>query len=543
MNIAGQEGKRGWRAPGHTGFAWVLGVVAGLAVLLTLDGPGLTVDEPLDVRPGRSYVATLRRQGWRFLRPEVVDRVFRDNAEHPPLGRWLLGISSTLLEPFEVVWKGPDPTGSYVLAGRVAPAVAFGLLVGIVAATAGRRWGAIPGAASGFALLAMPRVFAHAHLGALDTFLCLFWNMALLGGERASRSNHPVRAAIPAGLLWSLALLTKIHAWFLPVFLGPWLFLRLSRGRAGAVFMVWLVVGLAGFAAGWPWLWYDGGARLIAYLGTGVSRQSILVQYLGRVTTDRAVPWHYPIVYFLATLPPGILAMGAVGLVAGFRSRRDDAFPMLMAGVVGFFLALFSLRAPVYDQERLFLLVFTPWALLVGLGFERIWRRFPSSRARVALVVFLAAQGTGTVMLHPFGLSYYSTLVGGLPGAERLGLELTYWSDPVDQALLDRLAELAPARARAALVPTLYPGQGIMTTNRALIRKEIVLGDQEEAGTAEWVVVSRRTAYWPAAFRERVARGEGTKVAERSREGIWLAAIWRFPPREAHRPPKEPSAP
>ena len=50
------------------------------------------------------------------------------------------------------------------------------------------------------------------------------------------------------------------------------------------------------------------------------------------------------------------------------------------------------------------------------------------------------------VALHPFGLSYYNGLVGGLPGAERLGLELTYWNDPVDQVLLDQLAREAPAR-------------------------------------------------------------------------------------------------
>ena len=74
--------------------------------------------------------------------------------------------------------------------------------------------------------------------------------------------------------------------------------------------------------------------------------------------------------------------------------------------------------------------------------------------------------------LHPFGLSYYNALIGGLPGAERLGLELTYWNDPVDQVLLDRLAREAHAGATAALAPTLYPGQGILTTNRALARRK-----------------------------------------------------------------------
>src|SRR5829696_8550520 len=95
--------------------ATLASALAGLAVLLTLGGPGVTVDEPLDVRPGRTYVATLRARGWRFFEPKVVDAVFRDNAEHPPLGRWLLGIASTLGEPLEIIMMGgADPLRLYV---------------------------------------------------------------------------------------------------------------------------------------------------------------------------------------------------------------------------------------------------------------------------------------------------------------------------------------------------------------------------------------------------------------------------------------------
>ena len=100
------------------------------------------------------------------------------------------------------------------------------------------------------------------------------------------------------------------------------------------------------------------------------------------------------------------------------------------------------------------------------------------------------------VTFHPFGLSYYNVLVGGLPGAERLGLELTYWGDAVDGVLLDRLAREASPDAPAALVPTLYPGQGTLTTSRAMIRVPVILKDEDAATDADWLVVSRRTAYW-----------------------------------------------
>ena len=122
-------------------------------------------------------------------------------------------------------------------------------------------------------------------------------------------------------------------------------------------------------------------------------------------------------------------------------------------------------RVPVYDGERLFLHVFPAWAMLIGLGFGWLWDHvIPGRRGRIAIVLTLIAQGFGVVSMYPFGLSYYNMLVGGLPGAVALGLERTYWSDAIDNVLLDRLSQDAGPGASAALVPTLYPGQGAVTT-------------------------------------------------------------------------------
>jgi 4-amino-4-deoxy-L-arabinose transferase-like glycosyltransferase len=506
-----------------------MALCAGLAVILTLDGPGLTVDEPLDVRPGRTYLEVIRQQGWNFFDRKVVDRVFRDNAEHPPLGRWLLGIASTLGEPFEVLWKGADPTGQYVIAGRLAPALAFACLVGVLCQLAGRRWGLVSGIAAGFALGAMPRVFAHAHLAALDTFLSLFWTSALLAGERALRSSHPVAAMAAAGVVWALALLTKIHAWFLlPILVACSLFWLPPR-RALVAIAVWTAVGITLFWLGWPWLWYSPLSRFQAFWGTGVDRPTIVVQYFGQVYADRDVPWHYPWFYFAVTVPVGLHLLGVLGVVQGWKNRRVDPLPLVLAGSIVLFLGIFSTRVPVYDGERLFLHVFPAWALLMGLGFGWLWNWLTTRPRRIALGGLLLLHGYSVVALHPFGLSFYNGLVGGLPGAERLGLELTYWSDPVDQVLLDRLAQIGSPESTAALVPTLYPGQGVLTTNRALARRQIILADEQLADRAEWIVLSRRTAYWRPQIAERLDRGGGQRIFTRSREGVWLSALWHFP--------------
>jgi 4-amino-4-deoxy-L-arabinose transferase-like glycosyltransferase len=511
-----------------------MGSLTALAVVLTLADPGLTIDEPLDVRPGRTYVATLRTQGWHFFDRAVVDAVFGDNAEHPPLGRWLLGLASTLAEPFEVLLLGgPDPARIYVVAGRLAPALAFAALVGLVTHTTARRYGLGAGAVAGFALAAMPRVFAHAHLAALDTFLELFWTLALLAADRGLGHRRPVLAMTGAGVALALALLTKIHAWFLLPIVLAWAWYRAGIRRGVAAWGAWAGTGIVLFVLGWPWLWYDPVARLARFWGTGLHRISIQVQYFGHIYDDRDVPWHYPWLYFAATVPIGLHALGALGSIRAWRHRRTDPFPILLIGSILFFLALFSTNVPVYDGERLFLLIFPLWAMLIGLGFGAAWGWVRGHvRGRIGtwlgfgLLSALLAQAYGVVGFHPFGLSYYNLLVGGLPGAERLGLELTYWGDAVDRVLLDRLAREAKPDASAALAPTLYPGQGTMTTTRALVRRGIILQDESAVARADWVVVYRRTAYWSPQLRDRLARQP--PIATRSRQGVWLAGIWGF---------------
>jgi 4-amino-4-deoxy-L-arabinose transferase-like glycosyltransferase len=519
----------------------VLGCVAALAVILTLGDPGLTIDEPLDVRPGRTYVATLQSQGWRFFSRGVVDHVFRDNAEHPPLGRWLLGLASMLAEPVQMIFRGGDPTGLYVVSGRLAPALAFALLVGIVASESNRRWGRIAGFAAGWSLLVLPRVFAHAHFAALDTFLSLFWTAALLMGARVLEPPCSLRKVIGAGAIWSLGLLTKIHAWLLLPILAVWAMTRLPLRRAAFALSVWTFTGVSLFVAGWPWLWYDTMERWQAYWGTSVARASIMVEYFGQVMPDRQVPWHYPWVYFAVTVPVGLHCLGIWGLVEAWGCRRIDPFPWLLIATIGGFLGLFSTRVPVYDGERLFLHIFPAWAMLIGLGFSRLWQRLVQIRAApVLLGGFLLAQAYGTVSLHPFGLSYYNLLTGGLKGAERLGLELTYWGDAVDRVLLDRLAFEASPGASAALAPTLYPGQGLLTTTSRLVQREIILRDEDAAPQAEWLILSRRQAYWHPDLRARLESSQGQCVATRTRQGVWLSSLWHFPrsgPRAAAAPP------
>ncbi len=238
--------------------------------------------------------------------------------------------------------------------------------------------------------------------------------------------------------------------------------------------------------------------RLRGFLGTGVERTAIYVQYFGQVYRDRDVPWHFPWLHFLATVPVGLHVFGVVGLIGALRAR--DLAALTYAGAIAFVLAVFSTNVPVYDGERLYLLVFPLWALLIGRGFAMLWGLVSVHSAAAARKSFLALllllQSYGLLTHHPYNLSYYNLLVGGLPGAERLGLELAYWSESVDRRLLRALYSSMTPGSTAALAPTLAPGQGAFATGRALIAQKAFLDDEEKAATDDFVVVYRRTAYW-----------------------------------------------
>jgi hypothetical protein len=52
-----------------------------------------------------------------------------------------------------------------------------------------------------------------------------------------------------------------------------------------------------------------------------------------------------------------------------------------------------------------------------------------------ALVLLLLPPAVGIARIHPYELSYYSEVVGGLPGATQLGLETTFWCETFHDAL------------------------------------------------------------------------------------------------------------
>ncbi|MGW8283614.1 MAG: hypothetical protein ACWGON_09970, partial [Gemmatimonadota bacterium] len=261
---------------------------------------------------------------------------------------------------------------------------------------------------------------------------------------------------------------TKFTGWLLPVPLLVWAVLERR-------WWTWFVVVPCALIVWYlfvPPSWSDPLGAVARLFTESLSREltaPMTTFYLG-TTFPYVVPWHQSIVMLLVTVPLGILVLSLVGIFDAARSRKimrpadpRAALSRLCLLHVGFFLAVMALPgSPNHDGVRLFLPAFPFVALLAGLGFGRLidlaqrWLDRPAS-ILVGLVLasayFLPAWWQ-TVRVSPYYLSYYNELIGGLRGAERAGMELSYWYDAMTPEFLARVGQTLPEGATVLTWPT-----------------------------------------------------------------------------------------
>lgn len=544
-----------WRGP------LAIASLSILAICATIDptgvypelgpGPGLTLDEVFNVETGVYQWRALREHGVNLWTDPVREQILGEqsvyNPDHPPLGRLWIGAvhdaAIRVLPPLDV------PAATVIACGRFASALAFGLTVLIVGLFAGRMYGRAASWLAPAALCLMPRMFAHAHLAALETCMGLaFSSTVLFVAWRWTRAERGPTwlSAVLAGILFGAALLTKIQAILLPLPVVLWALWH-WRWRAVPLLLVSGVVAGAVFLLCWPWLWIDPLSHVREYFARTTDRPVVYCKYLGERYADTDVPWHYPFVMTAVTTPLTWLLLCAIGAAhwrrAWWKARREDGSgsnnsttpTALIVMTIGFVLVFFALPGvPVYDGVRLFLVVFPLGAVLVGAGAEACWRFLVERRRRWLAVLLLAVACLipmwSIATMHPLHLSYYNLAVGGLRGADRLGMERTYWRDSFTRSFAREIAESVPAGATIDVAPVLhdiYLVDGLYQTP-VLLDREITFRAyrDDNLDQIEYVIVFRRGADPWASLEPAPAGGE--LLAEVRRQGVQLAALYRL---------------
>jgi hypothetical protein len=339
------------------------------------------------------------------------------------------------------------------------------------------------------------------------------------------------RWAVVFGLIAGAAAATKLTGWFLPLPFLVWAVLYQDR-RAFLTLLVGAVVGILTLYIFTPPWWNNPVAGIEGFLRSNLTRSlttKIPTLFLGRVilTPKDSLPWYNTLVWTVFVTPIGFLSLALLGAFSALRQARRRPLGILILGHWIFLLTLRALpHTPGHDGERQFLAAFGVLALVAGLGGALVVEKF--GRWGKVLVASAIAEGAVSVALSfPFLLSYYSPVVGGLPGAARLGMEPTYYWDALsDDALAWINAHCAPGEK--VLFPT-YP-----TTWRYLRQSgKLKAGTlPHEPGTWAWYIVQNRPGAFPPEDRLLVARSGPQHVLVRS----WgVPLIWAFPYAELER--------
>lgn len=425
---------------------------------------GFTIDREVTLAEWFAGLAS-PAPGWRrsdYFRPEVLEECWRFSRQepdgHPPFYA-LLGLAG-----WRIARGWADPLTAY----RFGPIALTAITAALIYLFLAGRHGRVAGLTAVTALVLAPRIFAHAHYAHYDMPVTCLWLLAQMAFIKSLQST---RWSLAFGVLLGLAAGTKFTGWFAVVPALVWWAIFEGRPMLGRVLgrfslhgrrhVDWsrlaplprlaatraIVVGLALAAltlyAIQPAWWAAPLWGLHRFLVSNLTReQSVPVTslYLGTVYRF-ALPWHNTLVLTAVTMPASIVALGLAGIAAVFLRARShpEALIWPMSWLVLMIVRALP-NAPGHDVERLLLPSLASLAVLAGIGAGWLTDVLRSHRlGTIAPLLVAIVPGEcliGMSQVYPYNLSYYSAAIGGLPGAERLGFEETYYWDTLGPEFL-----------------------------------------------------------------------------------------------------------
>jgi len=458
--FTGQRWHQPWIIP------WLIGGGVFFLVASTSSHYGLTWDEPnyfhaadLEVNWfGEFFQRTLQGDPGSALSDEKIEAAWRwdpYHVPHPPFSRLLSGLTNIVFSPFM------DKFTAY----RLAPALLFALLVTVMYLWMAELFDRITGLFAASALVLMPNLFGFAHFALTDMPLTAMWFLTVYCFWRGLKDW---RWSVLLAVVWGLALATKFPAFLIPIPLLLWAHLYHRQTYHNNVFSMIFVSPIV-MVILQPYLWHQTFARIAMFLYDGVSRGyrpevNFSIFFFNRLYAASDVPWYYPFFMTAVSIPETILALLLIGLIALLRVKTQREMTLLFLMNAAFILVLGLLPGAVlHDVNRLMLPALPFLVGLASLGFFVLSRyliercqtlvalqEIRHLRSKLIGVVFLLVLFPPTVDLmayHPFHLSYYNRLVGGIHGAYQRGLEVTYLMEAITPDFLEFLNRKLPPNA------------------------------------------------------------------------------------------------
>jgi 4-amino-4-deoxy-L-arabinose transferase-like glycosyltransferase len=414
---------------------------------------------------------------------------------------------------------------------RLGPIVLFSLTAGAIFSLVATRWGWWPAALAAGSWVLQPNLFGHGHYASYDAVLSSLWILAVIVFANAVVSDpsqpRPRRRWLSCalfGVLLGFAAGTKLTGWFVPIPFLVWTVLYRSRSGFRALAVGAVIAPLVLLAIMPPW-WSEPLVGLFRFLNSNLSRSdtiTIPIQFLGTtyVTPTDSLPWYNTLVWTVFVTPVGFLVLAGLGLWTAIRRWRTESFGVL---VLAHWTLLMVLRAmphvPGHDGVRLFLPAFGLLALLGGLGSRQLFH-WSGRWAKVAITAALAEGAISVAVMMPVPISYFSPLVGGLPGATMLGMEATYYWDALTSDARRWLTEnTLPNRT---IESRTFPRSWLYLRRTGELPRQLAAVDE---GEPQWIVIQNRPGNMMDIDRTLISRGRAAYIVTK----LGVPLIWIFP--------------
>jgi len=531
-----------------TAAALILCAGSFLSVAATCNDIGWTWDEvyyfsssELQIDWFRALCSWLAGDGTKaVLSREVLDAYWQwdlHHNPHPPLYKILASLGLLFFR---------DMLGDRA-AFRMASALLAGMLVLFLFRAVRKRYGSLPAAYAGAALLLMPRFFGHAHLATTEIPVAAFWLFSCCAFWHGRES---VRGSVLLGLILGCALAVKFTAVLIPLPFLLWAITYREKKALRNIACMCMISPLVALALNPGW-WYDPIDKITAYITMSLSRAETIplrTFFLGKAYLF-SPPWYYPLVMTAVTVPAATLCTIALGAVRFCRKGLLRPYDALFLCPVPFILVVVMLpQSPVHDGVRQFFAVFPFLAYAAAAGYYHlgtlsarlplrpVMQRCVWTGCLAALVLQPALQ---LLKSHPYELSYYNGLIGGLQGAYRKGMEITYWFDAVNDRFLEGLSRAVPDGASVSVWPH-NPDYFIFLQEHKKIKQTIRFVAPEITGSVyndrlqlifspqkpDFLILVSRLGEFNPLYRYIFTRG--TPLFSLKHEGVPLAAIYRW---------------
>ena len=405
----------------------------------------------------------------------VVDRYWSANHEHPALMKSLFGLSHQFL------WQKWRVFGEQGTAYRFPGMLVSALAVGVTYLWGRRAVCRLAGLVAALLFALMPHTFYNAHLACFDMPVAAMWLITSYAYWRSLEARGLVWPIV-TGLLYGLLLNTKHNSWLLPPALVLHFLLvsaasfrrelRVGRLAVPTALIAMAVLGPLLFYLTWPWIWFDTGRRLTEYVAFHTGHEYYNMEFLGQTYWKPPMPRLYAWVMTAGTVPGITLLLFVIGLGVATRrlldhlrahgadreAARDYSTHLLwLLCILTSYAPWFSTNTPIFGGTKHWLTAYPFLCLFAARGFWVAGRRLagllPAGASRFGMPVrfalfacVVAAPLAITLTSHPWGLSAYTPLVGGAPGAASLGLNRTFWGYTTG-AVQDVLNQRAPPGA------------------------------------------------------------------------------------------------